>query len=1121
MESGTKRRKIEHGGAGLRHDNLIDFESRSTTQVSTASTFVLQTDELLKEAKLDYTKSLKDVDNQLHRIKTIVDSIAPHEPLPIAQATSKFEKQHRIIVPYPDPKPTKESPYKIAYSKPSQCNVVGSHVLKTMTKSQSAVGVDMVAQMPSTLFQEKDYLDLRYFYRRAYFIAYIAAHVRKEMGDVVASSFEFLNENPLLPVLVLRPLASADTNCGSTEDTKRKPANKDAKKQSYYIRLIPCAPDDLFPWSKLTASANCTRLGNPDEKKGSSSASPFYNSTINGEMTFIKYLRVLAHAKNECSAFSDACILGRVWLQQRGFGGSISQGGFGHFEWSIMMALLLQMGGRNGQAALPNSLSSTELFKAGIQFLSTTSFTKRPFAFSAPNIDHKAIWESGPVMFDPIRHLNILYKMSTSSAHLLQIYAKSTSDLLADEKADKFQPTFIMKTDVTFHVFDAVVEIKMADLSKYEQSADRSSAVWKFSLEAHRVLKKAFGNRAQLVHMQQRSTEPWPLSKPSSNPSTRLLVAVIFDPANMPRQMDYGPPAEEEKEAAAFRHFWGQKAELRRFKDGSILECVEWSGKMPFQICQEIAVYSLKRHLNVAKEEITAHGSGFSSLMGLSHLDKEAFDTARRAFTTFENDIRSLEDLPLQIRQLSPVSPLARYSSLDPPLLGYHKDTIDPMDVNLYFEASSKWPENLTAIQEAKVEFLLDFDRRLRSANDTLTTQLGRENRAVGTENLAYLDIVYESGAAFRLRIYCDLEETLLQRQAENKAMDAHVREEAVETLAAFKWQYSTLPLHTQTIATFCTRLPPLSHTIRLVKQWFCSHKLRGHISDELVELFVLHVFLQPYPWKMPSSPSSGFLRTLLFLSRWDWREEPLIVDSAETITSEERTTMRRELESWRKRDPHMNNFIMFVATSSDLSGQGYTRNGPSKLIASRMTRLAKAACNVVRKQDLHLDPAVLFESSLQDYDVLIHLSTKVVKTILREAAASCESSAKRHSSQYKNLDDRTGKIPLPTRTHPTTVLLQELQRVYSDSLIFFVGRPDDSVVAAIWNPKLQPKQKFRVGLPYNFCKIAAGKDGADEDGDGDDATTSDVVEVNREAILLEIARAGGDMIRRIEISDD
>ncbi|KAG5949182.1 hypothetical protein E4U53_006001 [Claviceps sorghi] len=1117
MESGFKRRKIEHGAAGLRHQSLIDFESRSAAQVSTASTFVLQTDELLKEAKIDCATTLKDVDAQLFRLKTIVDSIEPHEPLPIAQATSRFEKEHRIIVPYPDPKPARESPYKIAYSKPSQCNVVGSYVLRTMTKSQSGVGIDMVAQMPASLFQDKDYLDMRYFYRRAYFIAYIAAHVRKAMGDVVESGFEFLNENPLLPVLVLRPLAGTHTNVDDAKDPKPEPPQKDRKKQNYSIRLIPCAPDNLFPWSKLTPSANCTRLGRSDEKKSSSSGSPFYNSTINGEMTFIQYLRVLAHAKTECAAFSDACILGRIWLQQRGFDGTISHGGFGHFEWSTMLALLLQMGGRNGQAALSNSLSSTELFKAGVQFLSTTDFVKRPFAFGAPNVDLKTIREQNPVMFDPTRQINILYKMNVSSANLLRIYAKSTSDLLADENADKFQPTFIMKADVAFQAFDAVLVVEKADLSKYEQSADRSSAVWKFGLEVHRVLKRAFGNRAQLAHVQQQPTRPWALSASSPSPPTRLSVAVMFDPAHMPRQMEYGPPAEEEKEAAAFRQFWGQKAELRRFKDGRILECVEWSSKVPFEICQEIASYSLKRHLSVGKEEITAHGSGFSSLLEVSHLDKEAFDAARRAFVTFENDIRSLEELPLQIRQLSPVSSLARYSSIEPPLLGYHRDTIEPMDVNLFFEASSKWPENLTAIQEAKVEFLLDFDRRLTSANDTLTTQLGRENRDVGTENLAYLDIVYESGAAFRLRIYCDLEETLLERQALNRTIDARVRDEAAEALASFRWQYTTLPLHTQTIATFCTRLPPLSQTIRLVKQWFCSHKLRGHISDELIELFVLHVFLQPYPWKMPASPSCGFLRTLVFLSRWDWREEALMVDSAETMTSEERSTMRRELESWRQRDPHMNNLVMFVATSSDQSGQAFTRSGPSKLIASRMTRLAKAACKVVRDQDLHLDPSVVFESSLQDYDVLLHLSPKAVTTLTREAAsasASASASALKKPSPYKNLDHRTGKIPLPTRTHPTTVLLEQLQRVYQDSLLFFSGAPNDTVIAAIWDPRLQPRQKFRVGLPYNFC----GVQHPHPDGEHH---APDVVQVNQRAVLLEIARTGGDLIRKIETTSE
>jgi U3 small nucleolar RNA-associated protein 22 len=83
MESGAKRRKIDHGGPGLRHDGLINFESRNTARVSAASTFVLQTDELLKEVKLDYGKSLKDVDGQLFRLKTIVDSIEPHAALPV------------------------------------------------------------------------------------------------------------------------------------------------------------------------------------------------------------------------------------------------------------------------------------------------------------------------------------------------------------------------------------------------------------------------------------------------------------------------------------------------------------------------------------------------------------------------------------------------------------------------------------------------------------------------------------------------------------------------------------------------------------------------------------------------------------------------------------------------------------------------------------------------------------------------------------------------------------------------------------------------------------------------------------------------------------------------------
>ena len=83
MESSSKRRKLAHADPNIKQNGLIDFGSRKTTQVSTASTFVLQTDELLNKTKLDYVKTLGDVDSHLHRLKTAIESIAPHEAIPV------------------------------------------------------------------------------------------------------------------------------------------------------------------------------------------------------------------------------------------------------------------------------------------------------------------------------------------------------------------------------------------------------------------------------------------------------------------------------------------------------------------------------------------------------------------------------------------------------------------------------------------------------------------------------------------------------------------------------------------------------------------------------------------------------------------------------------------------------------------------------------------------------------------------------------------------------------------------------------------------------------------------------------------------------------------------------
>lgn len=83
MDSGFKRRKLDHSGQGLRYDGLIDFKSKDSARVPTTSAFVLQTDELLKEARLDYGKAFKGVGDQLHRLKAVIEAIEPHEPVPV------------------------------------------------------------------------------------------------------------------------------------------------------------------------------------------------------------------------------------------------------------------------------------------------------------------------------------------------------------------------------------------------------------------------------------------------------------------------------------------------------------------------------------------------------------------------------------------------------------------------------------------------------------------------------------------------------------------------------------------------------------------------------------------------------------------------------------------------------------------------------------------------------------------------------------------------------------------------------------------------------------------------------------------------------------------------------
>ena len=87
-ENFAKRRKINHGNG---NDGSL-FEASSATisamGSSGASAFVLETEELLREVKLDHPKAFPGLDETLRQFKDTIEALEPHDPTPVCQCHS-------------------------------------------------------------------------------------------------------------------------------------------------------------------------------------------------------------------------------------------------------------------------------------------------------------------------------------------------------------------------------------------------------------------------------------------------------------------------------------------------------------------------------------------------------------------------------------------------------------------------------------------------------------------------------------------------------------------------------------------------------------------------------------------------------------------------------------------------------------------------------------------------------------------------------------------------------------------------------------------------------------------------------------------------------------------------
>ena len=626
-----------------------------------------------------------------------------------------------------------------------------------------------------------------------------------------------------------------------------------------------------------------------------------------------------------------------------------------------------------------------------------------------------------------------------------------------------------------------------------------SSADQQICQEVYGLLKKGLSDRIDLVYPWSTKRHIWSTdSSTAQNQKDRsILVGLLIKPDQAFRAVDHGPAIEDKAKAAAYRQFWGEKAELRRFRDGSMLETLIWARDSELSIIEQIVRYVIGRHMG---QEFLERLEIFGDMFGLYLSDPGPPNPAPPITTAFENmekDIRNMDGLPLQVRQVSATGAELRYAAVTrgpntQPSARRQSDP--PADICVQFEGSARWPNDIAAVQRTKIAFLLKMGELLEQNTRDLTARVGLENQSHELLNNAFLDVVYPDGSAFRVRIHHERELSMLESALKNKTAEIGPHEEIVLATAVYKRTFVQAQLHTQAVRTLLTRHPLLSPSMRLMKKWRDSHLLSAHISDELIELLTIRTFVLPYPYQAPGSLRTAFFRTLAFIARWDWPNEPLIVDFNDSMTRKAIDAINLRFEAWRKIDPAMNRVIMFAASNHDPDGITWTENNPSKVVAVRFTELARAASHLAQEQGLYIQPETLFTPSTAEYDFVIHLNPK-----FRFGGPGSD----HKKPAFKNLQIQGVEDVSLVGYSPVKLYIEELRSRYGNDVLFFFDETNGPMIAGLWNPQTGLRA-WKVNVSYSTMPMI-------EDGE-------EKITINKTATLHDIGKLGGNMITSIEV---
>ncbi|KAF3161158.1 hypothetical protein TWF225_010282 [Orbilia oligospora] len=877
-------------------------------------------------------EEISQITRAVEDVKQVLIGIKEAKFVSIRDADNKFHSRG-VHIPYPECGDCIRN-LGVCLSPPDRVEVEWGVGHKMLRKSEHGdISVDLIIQVPSATFHPKDYLEYRYHRKRVIYLSYLLLALKTAQRT---SGYSFLSD--FLDGDELRPIILID--CFSSRCK---------------IRLIPAISLDLFPLDKLLPDT-CRA----DRQSGV--PTPMYNSSIIADAYHLVALDIIQQYTASNEGFKESLILGRVWLSRLGFSSHLLDGGFGEKEWAMLQCHLAETT-TTSQTASRYSASSDafQMFKSVLNLIATRKIH--------PELNI-------PVLHREQTDYNIFSKMSrwSSLALVKHSLAVISLDKLGISPRAQLQRVF---ENPLYNIADITMSLPI-DLIQFREILPETAKRWNLkhyiNEYCYDLFSKGLTDRFRMITFSTPKPHPRQLEDASDrelqyHDTYVLTIFITLDEKRCTRVLDYGPEVQDAAKTVDFREFWEDKAELRRFKDGRVMETVRWDPSLP---PTEQILSFLHRKLTASFP--TTQPPIFQGLESDIYLTSpplvwpagDSYETAASEFQMVANTIRQIKDFPLGFKKISGVSPSLSSTSVKPPF-PCSRHLGPPLEGELELEGSSMWPIDPEQRSRSEFGLLLKLRAELEATKNFLTVRVGiaTTNRL---HNICFLDILTKRQYLFRFR---------LMHALENPQRGVSLNLPPDPSLGILSQgpihPNNTLQLRASTIQR-CSQHQYFSSSVRVLKKWFQSHHLAFFFTEDILELFTTVAFSQYTPASIPGSTYCSFRRVMARISHWDWRRTPLEVEVLRHFADDERACILKEFGAYQHTNQNSEACLSIVLPSEG-GKVDWIRYPIPLLVATRMTQLARETHNRLLSPSTPFQ--AVFEPDMSFFDFVIILKRK------------------------------------------------------------------------------------------------------------------------------------------------